>query len=431
MKKLLALTLAALMVLAFAAGCASESPAPPASGGNDNNASSGGGNDNQAGSGGGGDLTEDKITLKFWESETEGSVFMKYAAEEFTKLYPNIEFEFEPVAHTDATQKIILDGPAGVGPDVFAIPHDMLGANVSGGTVLPSPNAGYVQNNFVSAAVTGATYGGTVYGYPMAIETYALFYNKDILPEPPTTWDEVIDFAATYNDPSDNKYAIVWETSNAYFDYIFFSGHGSFLFGPSGDDRTQHSINAPNTIKAVELFKSLRSILDVPSGDLSGDFCNSAFESGKAAMYIVGPWRIQDCKDSGINFGITTLPIFPGESSPPASFSGVRLMCISAFSNHPAEAAAFLEFCTSNEMALKRFEMISQIPARSDVTVDDEYSAGILAQAAYAFPMPAIPEMGQYWQAMGAAYSNIWDGADVVGELNAATEVMEATIAES
>ncbi|MCL2080625.1 MAG: maltose ABC transporter substrate-binding protein [Oscillospiraceae bacterium] len=406
MKKLFALALAALMLTALLAACAT-----------------GGG-----GSGSGG-ITKENITLKFWESETEGSVFMNYAAEEFTKLYPNITFEFEPVAHVDATQKIVLDGPAGVGPDLYAIPHDMLGANANGGVALPNPNPDYIKNNFVDAAVTGATFGGTVYGYPLAIETYALFYNKDLLPEPPKTWDEVISFAQGYNDPSQNKYAIVWEPSNAYFSYIFFSGFGSSLFGPNGDDKTQHSINAPNTIRGVEFFKSIRNILDVPSGDLSGDFCNSAFESGLAAMYLVGPWRIPDCKESGINFGITTIPVFPGESSPPASFSGVRLMVISAYSKYPEETALFAEFVTSNEMALKRFEMLDQIPARNDVTIDDEYSAGILAQAEYAFPMPSIDEMGQYWQTMGAAYANVWDGSDPKTELDAAAAVMEATIA--
>ncbi|MCL1964715.1 MAG: maltose ABC transporter substrate-binding protein [Firmicutes bacterium] len=373
---------------------------------------------------------EEEITLKFWESAVEGAEFTKWAADEYTKLHPNIKFEFAPVNHTDATQQILLDGPAGVGPDFFMIPHDMLGANVSGGVVLPNPDPDYVKDNFVSAAVTGASLGGTVYGFPMAIETYALFYNKDILPEPPATFEEIIAFAGEFNDPADNKYALVWEPSNAYFSYIFFSGYGSSLFGPNGDIREEHNINAPATIKGVEFFQSLRPILDVPSADLGGDFCNQAFEGGKAACYLVGPWRIADCRNAGLNFGIATIPSFPGETTPPASFSGVRIFCISAFSEHPEEAADFLKFVTSPEMIMKRFDMTGQLPARNDVVVDDELSAGVLAQAAYAFPMPAINEMGQYWQTMGAAYGNIWDGADVVTELNAAAAAMEASFTE-
>ncbi|MCL2719269.1 MAG: maltose ABC transporter substrate-binding protein [Lachnospiraceae bacterium] len=370
------------------------------------------------------------VVLKFWESAVEGAEFTQMIAAEFTEMYPHITFEFEPVSHTDATQQILLDGPAGIGPDFFMIPHDMLGANVSSGVVLPAVNPSHITDNFVPAAVTAATLGGVVYGYPMSIETYALFYNKDLLPEPPKTFEEVLAFAAEYNNPAENRYALVWEPNNAYFSYIFFSGYGSQLFGPNGDDPMQHNINAPNTIKGIEFFQSLRSILDVPSADLSGDFCNQAFESGLAAMYLVGPWRIADCIASGVNFGITTIPSFPGESSPPASFSGVRIFCISAYSEHPVEAAMFLEYLTSREVQLRRFEANGQIPARKDAQVDDELSAGILAQSAFAFPMPSINEMGQYWQSMGAAYGNIWDGADVVSELNAAAEVMEANIGQ-
>ncbi|ULQ60950.1 hypothetical protein K7I13_06765 [Brucepastera parasyntrophica] len=49
-----------------------------------------------------------------------------------------------------------------------------------------------------------------------------------------------------------------------------------------------------------------------------------------------------------------------------------------------------------------------------------------MAQAAYATPMPTIPQMGTYWSSMNAAFASIWDGADVVKELNAAAAAMEA-----
>ena len=44
---------------------------------------------------------------------------------------------------------------------------------------------------------------------------------------------------------------------------------------------------------------------------------------------------------------------------------------------------------------------------------------GFLQQLDYAFPMPSIPQMGAYWEAMNNASKNIWDGADVQKELDA------------
>ena len=41
-------------------------------------------------------------------------------------------------------------------------------------------------------AVDDVTYQGDIYGYPTAIETYGLFYNKDIFSEAPKSYDEII-----------------------------------------------------------------------------------------------------------------------------------------------------------------------------------------------------------------------------------------------
>jgi arabinogalactan oligomer/maltooligosaccharide transport system substrate-binding protein len=369
--------------------------------------------------------SEKKVTLKMWESDGPERQFMEWAAAEYQKSHPNIQIVYEPVASPDARAKIELDGPAGVGADVFVAPHDHVGALVAGGHVLPVEDTSFI-NNFVDAAKVAGTYDGKLYGYPLAIETYALFYNKDIVKNPPKTWDEVIEFAKNWNDKSQNKYALVWGVGNAYYSYMFMSAYGTSLFGPNGTDKNQHGINAPATIKGLEYFQNLRKqILDVPSADLSDDFCNSSFEEGKAPMIITGPWKIADFSKTVKNFAITTIPGFT-EGRPATSFSGVRIAFVSAYTDHPKEAQEFAKFLMSKECLSKRFDITSQIPPRKDIQITDPLSNGILEQAAYAFPMPTIPQMGTYWSAMGSAYGGIWDGDDVTQDLNAAAAAMEA-----
>lgn len=368
----------------------------------------------------------EQITLKIWESEGSEKDFMLFAAEEYKKNHPNISFTYEPVQSTDARTKIEMDGPAGVGADIFVAQHDHIGALVAGGHILPFEDSS-VLNHFIPAALTSASYEGKNYGYPLAIETYALFYNKDLLPEAPKTWEAVETFAKTWNDKSQNKYALVWGVGNAYFNYIFMSGFGAPLFGPNGNDPKQHNVNSPNAITGLTYFQSLhKKILDVPSGDVSDDFCNSSFTEGKAAMIITGPWKISDFSKTSLNYGIAPIPVFPGMTKPPASFSGLRLAFVSAYTDHPAEAQDFAKFLTSKAMLEKRYEMTKQIPPRSDITISDPLSQGILAQAQYATPMPTIPEMGKYWSAMGAAFANIWDGGNVTDKLNAVAQAMES-----
>ncbi|AEE16128.1 maltose ABC transporter substrate-binding protein [Treponema brennaborense] len=374
----------------------------------------------------GGQGDSGKTVLKVWESEGPEKDFVLWAAAEFEKTHPDIKIVYEPVGSNDSRAKIELDGPAGVGADVFVAPHDHIGALINGGHVLPNTDPDFAST-FIEAAVTGATYKGVVYGYPQAIETYALFYNKDIIANPPKTWAEIEKFGETWTDKSQNKFPIVWEVANAYYDYIFMGGFGALLFGPNGDDRSQHNINSAQAIEGLTYFQSLRKkLLDVPSADVSGDFCNSSFIEGKAAMYIVGPWKIDEFTKAKMNFGIVPIPVFPGQKNPPASFSGVRLAFVSAYSDHPEEAAEFAKFLTSKPILEKRYEMTQQIPPRKDITIDNQYSNGIMAQAKFASPMPTIPQMGTFWSAMNTAFASIWDGADVRENLKAAAAAMES-----
>lgn len=368
-----------------------------------------------------------KVALKVWESDGPEKAFITFAARQYKKVDPSVKITYEPVASTDARAKIELDGPAGVGADIFVAPHDHIGALVEGGHVLPVDDADEYLANFEDMAKMGASYGGAVYGYPLGAETYALFYNKDLIKEAPKTWDEVIAFAKTFNNKAEGKYALVWPVSDGYYGYMFMASFDAPLFGPNGDDRKQHNLNSANAIKGLTFFQNLRKqILDIPASDASGDFCNAQFSEGKSAMIITGPWKITDFKKAGVNFGIATIPAFPGSNHPGNTFSGVRLAFVSSYSEFPEQAKDFAKFITSKEMLEKRYEMTDQIPPRKDIAATGELSKGIKDQLAYARPMPTIPQLGTYWSAMGSAYSGIWDGDDVKTDLNAAAAAMEA-----
>ena len=74
------------------------------------------------------------------ESSGQTEEFIKQAGEAFTKLHPNITIEYENVEVGDANTQIALDGPGGVGADVFATPSNTIGGLVAGGHILPLDN---------------------------------------------------------------------------------------------------------------------------------------------------------------------------------------------------------------------------------------------------------------------------------------------------
>lgn len=93
-------------------------------------------------------------------------------------------------------------------------------------------------------------------------------------------------------------------------------------------------------------------------------------------------------------------------------------MFVSAYSEHPEEAALFADFLISEEMQQLRFNLTGAMPS-INTTVSSKYMPGFLKQLDYAFPMPSIPEMGSFWETMANASKNIWDGANVQAELDA------------
>ena len=361
-----------------------------------------------------------KINLKVWESDKGPDAFIQQAGDAFTKKNPNIKIEYVHVELGDAAGQIALDGPAGVGPDVFAAPHDKLGELVSGGHVLATENAAAVKKQVLGACSTALTYGGKMYGFPVSAETYALFYNKKLIKEGdvPKTWEALAAFAKKFNAANSGKYGFIMDVGNAYYTIIFTTSDGNRLFGPSGTDTTATNINSDKSIKGMKFFQSLKGSLNVPSADLTTSVADAAFQAGTAAMHITGLWNVKPFKDAGVDFGVAPLPSLPGDKNPAASFSGTRAMFVSAYSDHPAEAAKFAAFLLTPEMQQLRFKITGALPSIS-TKVDSPYMGGFLKQLDYAFPMPSIPQMSAYWEAMNNASKNIWDGADVKKELDA------------
>ncbi len=377
---------------------------------------------------------EDGAKLIVWESAGPEGDWVKFVGEKFKEKY-GVEVVYEEVGHTDSLKKLTTDGPAGVGADVFAAPHDKLGELVATGLARPNDiSAARVQSDFMKAAADGVSLEGVVYGYPTGIETYALFYNKDLVANAPATYQEVIDFAKGYNKPTENKFALMWDIGNAYFTHSFIAGEGGYVFGQGGTDKEDVGLNTKEAVEGAKFMVSLKEILPLNSADSNYQIMDGLFAEGKAAMIINGPWAVKGYMDAGLNFGIAPLPKLPSGKNP-ASFSGIRSLFVSAYTKYPNAAKLFAEFATSDEMMLKRFELTKQIPPikalmDNDTIKSDATVAPFLAQAQFAVPMPSIPEMGTVWDPYGAALGFMWnEGTNPQEALDKAVETIKEAIA--
>lgn len=374
-------------------------------------------------------MPEAGAELRVWESEGPEGKFLEVAAKKFEEKY-GVKVQYEPVEMTDSIGRLSQDGPAGIGADVFVFPHDRLGEAVSSGLVMENlVSADRVTNDFMDAAKVASTFEGKIMAWPLSIETYALFYNKDVLESAPATFEELIDFGKSFTDKNNNDFGIFWEVGNAYFGHAFLAMDGGYVFGSNGTDASDIGLNNDGAVKGLENMLKLKEISVDKSGDVSYAAMMGLFQEGKAATIINGPWAIKDLKDAGTNFGIAPLPTFEGKHL--RSFSGVRLMGVSSYSKYPKAAQLFAKFVTSDEMLLERYKLTKQIPPVKSLLNAPEIAnepevLPFLQQAQYAVPMPAIPEMRYMWSPVGAALSEAWDGKVTAKEaLDTAVKTMK------
>ncbi len=376
-------------------------------------------------------------TLIVWADQGEIPTFEKIA-EKFTEE-TGIRVEFVEMGMLDQRQRLALDGPAGLGPDLFTTPHDLLGQLAIMGLVEPIKVRDEVRYAFTEASIQALSFDGELYGLPWATESTILYYNKDIYPEIPATFEEFYELvkAATKG----NQYGLLFDIGNLYFNHKFFAAHGGYVFAPlEGGGLNPLDVGLDNK-GAVEAGRLLRRMIDdgvIPIGTDTG-ISQSTFLDGRAGAIISGPWYLQEPRalrlEGKLNFGVIPVPAF-AHGGVPSPFSGVKGFWVSSYSKYPEEALKLMEYLTSHEASFRIYQELSQIPARLDVLERSEFQKdedmyNFALQASLATPMPNIPEMQTVWGNMGDAMSLIInDNVDPAIALEFAVEMIREGIME-
>ncbi len=352
--------------------------------------------------------------LLVWESSGPEEKFIREMGKIYTQK-TGVEIEVFPIDQLSQGDKLALDGPAGKGADVVVWPHDRIGQSVEQGIIWELPESKIKVDDYTESAVDAMRYQGKLYGIPYAMESVALIYNKDLIPEVPETFDELIAIAKKINNPKKNKYGFMFDMSDFYFAYGFFGGFGSYVFKETANGLDTDDIGLANTgaIKASQYLKSFRDSGLIPEGTTK-DVIDGLFMDGNLAAQINGPWAYPTYQEAGVNYGIEPLPkLSNGEY--PRTFIGVKGYYISAFSKNKEEALKFIQWLTSKENSFKHYESTSIIPARDDVIKlpefqDNKAFKAFAIQASRGVPMPNVPEMMQVWDPAANALTFILQG---------------------
>jgi maltose-binding protein MalE len=326
------------------------------------------------------------------------------ASKDFTAKY-NIPVNVQELDFGGIRDNLKVAGPAGEGPDIIVGAHDWLGELVTNGLLEPL-DLGDKASSFDPVALQAFTYEGKLYGLPYALEAIALLYNKDLVPTPPATWEELKATAKKLQDEKKVDQGYVLMQGDPYHAYPFWTGFGGYVFKQNADgtyDPTDVGLDNAGGQKAIKEIDQM-----VKDGllrkDITGQISDSMFASGKSAMVIDGPWRLGDLRKAGINYGIAPIPKMDQQ---PAPFVGAQGFMVSAFGKNKDVAKAFLtEFMAADAPMEQIYKDDPRIPAwkplqqkvAASTDPNDKDIAAFALSATVGNPMPAIPQMSSVWE---------------------------------
>lgn len=347
--------------------------------------------------------------LNVWE-DIKKSPGIQDAVSDFEKQY-NVKVNIQEMPYAQQLEKLRLDGPAGIGPDVLVIPNDQLGGAVVQGLLAPVNLDKTKLDVFTPASVQAFNMDNVQYGVPKAVETLVLIYNKDLIDKPLNTLQEWFDYSKKQREQ--DKYGLLAKFDQIYYSWGAIGPMGGYIFGDNGKgglNAQDVGLNKPGAVEAVTFLKKFYSEKVFPAGIIGDNGLNaidSLFTEKKAAAVINGPWAFQPYEAAGINFGVAPLPLLP-DGKPMSSFLGVKGYVVSTWSKDKALSQQFIEFINQPQYVKTRYISTREIPPMTamidePMIKNDVKASAVAVQSARATPMPGIPEMGEVWGPANAA----------------------------
>jgi arabinogalactan oligomer / maltooligosaccharide transport system substrate-binding protein len=327
---------------------------------------------------------------------------------------------------------------AGTGPDIVVWAHDVIGDLVRNGTIDPVQAAD--TSAFDPLAVQGMTFDGQLYGIPYSVENIGLFRNTDLVPDAPTSMEDLIAKGQALVKDGKAKEILslqVGQTGDAYHIYPLFASGGGSFFGvtANGDpDPKNVTVDSAESIAAGEKIKAIGEKGDKAlKTSIDGTNAIPLFFNKQAPFLISGPWAVADIKKAGLKYDISHIPMWEG-GKVASPFIGVNGFYLASKGKNKALAQEFAaNYLTTKDVQVALYQAEPRRPALTaavdEVKATDPDIEKFQAAADGGTILPAIPEMGQVWGPFGNAEAAIVRGDDVTKALQGAAKAIRDGIA--
>jgi multiple sugar transport system substrate-binding protein len=331
-RRLLAIVVAAVMTVAVVAGCSSSK---------------------KSGGGGRGPITfvTGKDTSGVWPA-----IAQKWnAAHPSEKVTVKQQSDQADQQHDDIVQHMQAKDP---GYDIVTVDVIWTAEWAAKGWLVPLKGSFALDTSpMLAGPVKAATYNGTMFAAPFASDGGLLYYRKDLVPTPPTTWSELISDCAKKTSGM-NCYGGQFSqyeglTCNA-VEAIYGAG-GSVV---KSDGKTP-DVDTPQAAQGLSFLVNGFKQGYIPHEAITytEEPSREAFQGGKLLFLRNWPYvyaHLTGDANSKVKdkFGVAPLPGMSGQGT---STLGGHSAAISVYSKHQATAFDFLKFIETPDIQLNQF----------------------------------------------------------------------------
>ncbi len=318
----------------------------------------------------------------------------------------------------DLKQRMLLSAPQGEAAClVVTIPQDQVGEMATAGVLADMSQyatADYL-NDLSEQARLAFTLNGRLFGLPLYVEGPALIVNTDLVPEAPTSYEDMIAKAQALT--TGDTFGFLYPQANFYFDYNWIKSFGGYVFGrDEAGDLNPADVGLANegALQGAEEIRKLRHEYGLIPAGTDTAVAEGLFNEGSLGMIYDGPWAVPNMRAAGVN--IEVMPIPATEAGVEfGGFMGVQAVLMNEFCADKTTAANFAKWLTRPDAQVELAQLSGRIPssqAAAAQMADDPVISGFAEALFRAEPMPNIAEMGNVWGPMGDALTLILESPD-------------------
>ncbi|THF72878.1 ABC transporter substrate-binding protein [Cohnella fermenti] len=326
-----------------------------------------------------------QVSISFWNTFTGSDAdTLKEIVNDYNKANEGkYEVKMDIMPADQFGQKLPPSIATGTAPSLVALSSSGAAAYIQNGSIEPVDDFysvdGVNRDDFEESAVKLGESNGSLYLLPMQVFGIEFFWNKDLFkaagldPDtPPATFEQLADYAVKLTDESKGQYGFAMPIKGApQYSLMFIWGNG----GDVVDLASRKSVL--NSAENVETFKWLADLAvqkKVTPKGLNGVETDKLFLSGKAAMYITGPWLAAGLKENNINFGVSLPP--KGSAAQATIADGIGFAIPKGTSDEQKLAAYdFVKYWNSTEVGKKWSLAIGFPPYLKSVLADPDIQA--------------------------------------------------------